>query len=113
MQRKLTLGKVVARGVPLIPPTSNEEEEEEIECLICSGVGTDEVDPMAQSISSFSSANIEAGYTADRHNQSPTFSESFGPLESFCTTAPRKHALHRDCGLRYVPLYLPNLAQFL
>jgi hypothetical protein len=94
------MGKIVARGTSLAPPTEDEEETEEIECLICSGLGTDEVDPMALSISSLSSTTLEPNNHTDRQNQLNTHVDSFGPLEGFCATAPRKHALHRDCGLR-------------
>lgn len=94
------MGKIAARGSSLGPPTEDEEDTEEIECLICSGLGTDEVDPMAQSISSLSSATLEPSSHTDRQNQLNMHVDSFGPLEGFCATAPRKHALHRDCGLR-------------
>lgn len=100
IRRKLELGKIVARGVPLGPPAADEEGGEETECLICSGAGTDEVDPMAQSVSSLSSLTFEAGSHGDRHNQTSGHVDAFGPLEGFCKTAPRKHALHRECGLR-------------
>jgi hypothetical protein len=93
------MGKIVARGSSLGAPTEDEEETEGVECLICSGLGTDEVD-LAQSISSLSSATLEPNSHTDRQNQPNAHVDSFGPLEGFCATAPRKHALHRDCCLR-------------
>ena len=102
-QRKLRTGKVVARGAALrLPLDAEEDEEDEIECLICSGLGTEGPDPMAQSVSSISTANFESAGTNPQSRQDPNANETdtFGPLEEFCTTAPHKHVAHRECFLR-------------
>lgn len=101
-QRRLRTGKVVARGAPLrLPLNTNEEEEEEIECLICSGLGTEGPDPAAQSVSSISTATFETpGANAPRQDSDASEVDTFGPLEEFCATAPHKHVAHRQCFLR-------------
>lgn len=102
-QRKLQTGKVVARGAPLrLPLDVNEEEEGETECLICSGLGTEGPDPMAQSVSSISTTNFETAGTnpLNRQDMNANEADTFGPLEEFCTTAPHKHVAHRECFLR-------------
>lgn len=107
-QRKLRTGKVVARGAELrLPLDINEDEDEEIECLICSGLGTEGPDPMAQSVSSISTANFETPGTNATNRQDPNMNEidAFGPLEEFCVTAPHKHVAHRECFLRWVEAY--------
>jgi hypothetical protein len=99
------VGEVVVRGETLAtrerPPkvfedSDSETEDEEEECLICSGVGVD--DPMTQSISSLSSAIVDS-------------SSSLGPLEAFCTTAPTKHVAHRECFLKWHAAYLQQRRQ--
>lgn len=107
-QRRLALGKIVARGASLrtLREVDENEEDGETECLICSGVGTDENDLMARSISSLSSAPFETGSNNASGRQDQTLTqESFGPLEEFCVTAPHKHVAHRDCLLRWVEAY--------
>lgn len=99
LQRKKALGKIVARGEEVKLPL-DEFEEEEMECLICSGLGTD--DPMAQSVSSLTSMETGAEMSA-RHGAD--LADQFGPLEMFCTTAPSKHLAHRECFLRWVESY--------
>ncbi|KAG8833717.1 hypothetical protein FRC17_010180 [Serendipita sp. 399] len=84
----------------------NDEEEEEIECLICSGIGSEENDPMAQSISSLASTTLESvNGNGSRNEQFFHRTESFGPLEEFCINAPHKHLAHRECFLQWVEAY--------
>lgn len=99
---KLRTGKVVARGASLRLPIDADEEEDEIECLICSGLGTEGPDPMAQSVSSISTTNFETVGTNpfNRQDTNANETDTFGPLEEFCTTAPHKHVAHRECFLR-------------
>jgi hypothetical protein len=102
-QRRLRTGKVVARGAPVrLPLEVNDDEEDEIECLICSGLGTEGPDPTALSVSSISTTNFESvgANTLNRQDYNGTETDTFGPLEEFCTTAPHKHVAHRQCFLR-------------
>ena len=111
-QRRLRTGKVVARGAPLrLPLGSNEEEEDEIECLICSGLGTEGPDLAAQSVSSISTAAFEtSGANAPtRQGYGASEADTFGPLEEFCATAPNKHVAHRQCFLRWAKTVLDGV----
>lgn len=85
---------------------ADDDEEDEIECLICSGLGTEGPDPAAQSVSSISTTNFEpVGANAlNRQDHNGIETDSFGPLEEFCTTAPHKHVAHRECFLRGVSI---------
>ena len=85
-----------------LPLEVNEDEEDEIECLICSGLGTEGPDPTALSVSSMSTTNFEpvGTNTLNRQDYNGTETDAFGPLEEFCTTAPHKHVAHRQCFLR-------------
>jgi hypothetical protein len=108
IRARQALGKVVARGkdIPLRPLNQYDDEPE---CIICSGVGTDRQDPMAMSISSFaSSAPTEAAVppsSGSSIGDSQSQVGDSGPLEAFCTVAPHLHVVHRECFLRWAEAY--------
>ena len=108
IQAKQALGTVVARGkdIPLRPLNPYDDEPE---CIICSGVGTDRQDPMAMSISSFTSyAPTEAAVppsSGSSVGDSQSQTGDSGPLEAFCTVAPHLHVVHRECFLRWAEAY--------
>ena len=83
----MRIGEVVVRGDNVVLPRNVDEQEEEEECLICSG--------SAETMSTSS-------HTLDGDRPSP----SLGPLEAFCTIAPQKHLTHRSCFLRWHAAYL-------
>ncbi|KAF8604331.1 hypothetical protein BDV93DRAFT_522448 [Ceratobasidium sp. AG-I] len=83
----MRIGEVVVRGDNMILPRNVDEQEEEEECLICTGA--------AETMSTSS-------HTLDGDRSSP----SLGPLEAFCTIAPQKHLTHRSCFLRWHAAYL-------
>lgn len=83
----MRIGEVVVRGARLALPRNVDEEEEEEECLICSG--------SAETMST-SSHTVDGDRTLS----------SLGPLEAFCTIAPQKHLAHRSCFLRWHTAYL-------
>lgn len=105
---KQALGKVVARGKDVPLPPSNPYDDDP-ECIICSGVGTDRQDPMAMSISSFTSyAPTEAAVppsSVSSAGDSQSQAGDSGPLEAFCTVAPHLHVVHRECFLRWAEAY--------
>lgn len=87
----IDFGQVIVKGNDQAPrPEQESSDEEEDECLICSGVGVDS--PMSQSITSISSST-------------PADQPSLGPLEAFCTIAPQKHLAHRECFLAWHSAY--------
>ncbi|KIJ49375.1 hypothetical protein M422DRAFT_246464 [Sphaerobolus stellatus SS14] len=92
---KALLGDIYVRGDELRPRDINDEEEEEdeIECLICAGVGADTA--LSQSVSSISSSVVT----------SSTLTDNLGPLEAFCAIAPQKHVAHRSCFLSWHAAY--------
>ena len=108
VRAKQALGKVVARGkdIPLRPSNPYDDEPE---CIICSGVGTDRPDPMAMSISSVTSyAPTEAAVppsSVSSIGDSQSQVGDSGPLEAFCTIAPPLHVVHRECFLRWAEAY--------
>ena len=108
MRAKQALGKVVARGKE-IPRQPLNPYDDEPECIICSGVGTDRQDPMAMSISSFTSyAPTEAAVppsSGSSMGDSQSQAGDSGPLESFCTVAPHLHVVHRECFIRWAEAY--------
>lgn len=83
----MRIGEVIVRGDNVLLPRNEDEQEEDEECLICSG--------SAETMSTSS-------HTLDGERPSP----SLGPLEAFCTIAPQKHLTHRSCFLRWHAAYL-------
>ncbi|KAG8738709.1 hypothetical protein FRC12_016638 [Ceratobasidium sp. 428] len=83
----MRIGEVIVRGDNIVLPRNVDEQEEDEECLICSGSAE------TMSISS----HAEGGERA---------SNSMGPLEAFCTIAPQKHLTHRTCFLQWHAAYL-------
>jgi hypothetical protein len=106
VRARQTLGKVVARGKG-IPSRPLNPYEDEPECIICSGVGTDRQDPMTLSISSFTSyAPTEAAVPPSLVSSvGDNQAGDSGPLEAFCTVAPHLHVVHRECFLRWAEAY--------
>ncbi|KAG9090824.1 hypothetical protein FS749_000265 [Ceratobasidium sp. UAMH 11750] len=86
----MRIGEVIVRGDDIALPRNIDEQEEEEECLICSGSAE------TMSISSHT-LDAEGGERV---------STSMGPLEAFCTTAPQKHLTHRTCFLQWHAAYL-------
>ncbi|CAE6403025.1 unnamed protein product [Rhizoctonia solani] len=76
------IGQITVQGDHTIPQHEDEDEEE---CLICSG--------SAETMSTSSHADN-------------TMTTRMGPLEAFCTIAPQKHLAHRQCFLRWHAAYL-------
>jgi hypothetical protein len=79
----MRIGQVAVRGESVTLERQQGEEDEE-ECLICSG--------SAETMSTSSHAETSTTRT--------------GPLEAFCTIAPQKHLAHRQCFLRWHAAYL-------
>lgn len=65
-------------------------DDDEAECVICSGVGNDS--SLSDSVSSLPTSSTTPGF-------------SLGPLEEFCVNAPRKHPMHRGCFLAWKKAY--------
>ncbi|CAE6482377.1 hypothetical protein ACGC1H_004040 [Rhizoctonia solani] len=78
----MRIGQITVQGDRAIP---QEEDQDEEECLICSG--------SAETMSTSSHADN-------------TMTTRMGPLEAFCTIAPQKHLAHRQCFLRWHTAYL-------
>ncbi|KAG8931079.1 hypothetical protein FRC02_003254 [Tulasnella sp. 418] len=74
--------KIKATGFPLGDSGRDEEDQD---CLICSGVGIDGLLPQTAS-----------GAPSAIQNSS-----ILGPLEGFCVNAPSMHLMHRPCILRW------------
>ncbi|KAF9513416.1 hypothetical protein BS47DRAFT_966511 [Hydnum rufescens UP504] len=93
------LGPVFVRGARLprrAPARHVFDDEEEVDCMICSGQND-----MSQSVTSLSSQVTGT----DPDISIPSSSLSLGPLEAFCTVAPTKHVAHRECFMRWHSAY--------
>ncbi|KAG8743748.1 hypothetical protein FRC10_011468 [Ceratobasidium sp. 414] len=86
----MRIGEVTVRGDNIALPRNVDEQEEEEECLICSG---------SAETMSMSSHTLDA-------EGGERVSTSMGPLEAFCTIAPQKHLTHRTCFLQWHAAYL-------
>ncbi|KAH7099890.1 hypothetical protein BKA62DRAFT_620799 [Auriculariales sp. MPI-PUGE-AT-0066] len=92
-RRKEQAGAVLLRGAALPPPIEEDGDEEDDfdqECIICSAPGRSGLHRTPSSESLASLASSTAGGSA-----------ALGPLEIFCSTAPKKHLAHRQCFLAW------------
>ena len=78
---------------PISESENSTDEEEEANCIICSGVG------------------IDSPTSTTLPNVTSLPEPSLGPLEGFCVNAPQKHPMHRECFLAWKNTYWERRSQ--